>query len=126
MALPRTRNPFARLSRRLQHHFGGDNKVWFPSAAGGTSYTVAVDCRQASDRGASRDMTGFLQADAGTIRLQAEKADFPFAPAADQLFRFGPAGSSGTTPDASCLLYQITEVSGPEQFSHYEIMARRH
>lgn len=121
---PRLQTTFAKLSARLQRHFGGDNFIWFPAAEGGASYTVAVPCRQAVDRGASREMAGMLSLDAGTITLQAEKSAFPFPPDENQIFLLGPADAGA--PAASSLKYQITEVEGPEMFTHYTISARRH
>jgi hypothetical protein len=125
MPSPRLQPTFARLSACLQRHFGGEDCMWFPSAAGGTSYTVAVPCRQSAHRGASQPMAGMLSMDAGTITLQAEKSAFPFPPDEQQIFLLGPPAGGGA-PAASAVKYEITEVSGPEMFTHYEITARRH
>lgn len=124
---PRLQSTFAKLSSRLQHHFGGDNLIWWPAAAGGASYTVPIACRQSEDRGESRDMSGLLSLDVGTITLQAEKSAFSFAPDENMIFMLGPSdGASTPAFTAAAVKYQITAVSGPEMFSHYTINAKRH
>ncbi len=127
MASPRVRASFARLSARLQRAFGGDNLIWWPAAAGGTTYTVPIACRQPEEHGASTDVTGLLGMDTGTINLHAEKSDFPFVPDENMIFMLGPSDGAATPAfTAAARKYQITSVSGPEMFSHYTISARRH
>lgn len=124
---PRVRASFARLETRLQRHFAGDNRIWLPAAAGGTTYTVPVTCRQTEDRQTARDMAGMLSMASGTITLHALKADFPFPPDEKQLFLLGPSDGAATpAPTTAAIKYQITSVSGQEMFSHYTIQARRH
>lgn len=124
---PRSFKSFQRLSARLQRHFGGDNLIWFPATEGATEYTVPIDCRQASDHGATSDLAGVLKLDAGTITLHAAKDLFPFVPDENMIFMFGPSDGAETPAYTSAAIrYEITAVDGPEQFSDYTLTARRH
>lgn len=122
--LPRVRATFLRLERRLQSHFSGDLRLWWPASAGLKTYTVPIVVRQTDDRGDSADLPGTLGMDAGTVTLQALVSDFPFVPDENMTFVLSP--SDGGTPPAPVTLrkYLITAVNAPEMFGHYTITAR--
>lgn len=124
---PRRKSAFTRLEQRLQYHFSGDLKVWWPATAGARTYTVPLTCRQTEDRVDAREMTGLLSMETGTVTLHVLKADFPFEPAAEMYFMLGP--SDGEDPEAytaAAVKYEIVNVSGVEAGGHWTLQARRH
>lgn len=124
---PRTRSAFGRLEARLQNHFSGDLKVWWPATAGARTYTVPLTCRETDERGEERDLAATLSMATGSVTLHVLKASFPFPPEAGMFFMLGPSNGAPTPAyTAAAVKYEVTSVSGPEMFAHYTLQARRH
>lgn len=126
-------NIFGFLHTETQRVFGESTFLFFPTARGGNSYTVAVRCTAAPVRQRDKEKAGLLTMDVGTQVFNVAAADLPFEPRAEDLVCFGSAiedpattGAYMQDPDNPPQKYRITDAAKAPFHAHWRLTCQRH
>lgn len=122
---------FSFLREETQRSFGEGSYLYFPSARGGTSYTVIVACTAGTNRGRSTDMSGLLTMGADTRVFDVAAADVPFDPQAQDIVLYGTAleaadGTLSQDPDNPPVKYRLTAADKATFHAHWHLTAEIH
>lgn len=110
---------FAFLHKRNKRDFGTTFKVWWPTVAKGTAYTVEIACAAGAVATKGAALLGFVTSPMDGIVIHATAADFPFEPRPNQEFIYGATAATGKK-------YRILTAAKAEgNHAHYRITAER-
>lgn len=121
------------LRSETQRTYGEGSYLFFPTARGGTSYTVIVPCTAGTNRGKTRDLPGLLTMAADTRVFDVAAAGVPFDPRPDDIVLYGTPiddpGNPGTLipdPDHPPVKFRLTAADKSTFHTHWHLTAEQH
>lgn len=124
---------FSFLREQTQRSFGEGTYLFFPTARGGSAYTVIVPCTAGTGRGQAKDMPGLLTMGTDTRVFDVAATAVPFEPRPGDILLFGsavddPANPGTLIPDpaATPLKYMLTGANRASFHSHWRLTAEKH